>query len=172
MTIPIFNASKRFKKILEDAGPGFEPKIRNQEENFNYIMAAVVVLNFYYGFKIDFSRPYFYDIPDATGVMHHYRILYNADYLELEATDKAKDLKQKDIDELLENYDNIELWKEKIPPGSFMSKGFVISNMFDVTAEHSISEIKSGLISNAKEEGRMHSFMDNLCKKRFGPFLE
>ena len=157
----IFNASKRFKKILEDAGPGFEPKIRNQEENFNYIMAAVVVLNFYYGFKIDFSRPYFYDIPDAAGVMHHYRILYNADYLELEATDKAKDLKQKDIDELLENYDNIELWKEKIPPGSFVSKGFVISNMFDVTAEHSISEIKSALISNAKENGNA-TFIENL----------
>lgn len=157
----IFNASKRFQKILSEAGPDFEPVIRNQEDDFNYIMAAVVVLNFYYGFKLDFSRPYFYDIPDAEGVMHHYRILYNADFLELHATDKAKDLKQADVDELLENYDNIDLWKEKIPPGSFISKGFVISNMFDVTAEHSISEIKSALISNEKEYGG-ETFMDNL----------
>ena len=155
----VFNASQRFQKIIADAGPGFEPKMRNQEENFNYIMAAVVVLNFYYGFKLDFTRPYFYDIPDAAGVMHHYRILYNADFLELIPTDKAKDLKQADIHELIENIDNIELWKEKIPPGSFISKGFVISNMFDVTAEHSISEIKSGLISSEKDnEGE--SFMD------------
>mgnify|MGYP000660051210 CR=1 FL=1 len=157
----IFNASKRFQKIVADAGPDFEPIIRNQEEDFNYIMAAVVVLNFYYGFKLDFSRPYFYDIPDAEGVMHHYRILYNADFLELHPTDLAKDLKQEDVDELLENYDNIDLWKEKIPPGSFISKGFVISNMFDVTAEHSISEIKSALISNDKESGG-ESFMENL----------
>jgi len=149
----IFNTSKRFQKILEDAGPDFEPKIRNQEEEANYMMAAVVVLNFYYGFKLDFSRPYFYDIPDSSGVMHHYRILYNADFLEINATDKAKDLTQDDVDELLENYDNIELWKEKIPPRRFVAKGFVISNMFDVTAEHSISEIKSGLISNDKESG-------------------
>ena len=157
----IFNASKRFQKIVEDAGPDFEPILRNQEENFNYIMAAVVVLNFYYGFKLDFSRPYFYDIPDAAGVMHHYRILYNADFLELMPTDKAKDITQNDVDELLENYDNIELWKDKIPPGSFVAKGFVISNMFDVTAEHSISEIKSALISNEKEyDGE--TFMDNL----------
>ena len=148
----IFNPSKRFQKILEDAGPEFEAKIRNQEEEANYLMAAVVVLNFYYGFKLDFSRPYFYDIPDANGVMHHYRILYNADFLELQPTDKAKDLTQDDVDELLVNY-NIELWKEKIPPGSFVAKGFVISSMFDVTAEHSISEIKSGLISNEKEGG-------------------
>ena len=157
----IFNASKRFQKILTEAGPDFVPKIRNQEEAVNYIMAAVVVLNFHYGFKLDFSRPYFYDIPDAQGVMHHYRILYNADFLELYPTDKANKLTQDDVDELLENYDNIELWKEKIPPGSFISKGFVISNMFDVTAEHSISEIKSALISNEKEkEGE--TFMENL----------
>jgi len=157
----ILNSSKRFKKILAEAGPDFEPKIRNQAEEIDYMMAAAVVINFYYGFKLDFSRPYFYDIPDATGVMHHYRILYNADFLELIPTDKAKDLTQEDIDELLENYNNIELWKEKIPPGSFISKGFVISNMFDVTAEHSISEIKSALISNEKEyEGE--TFMDNL----------
>lgn len=157
----IFNASKRFQKILSEAGPGFEAKIRNQEEDFNYIMAAVVVLNFYYGFKLDFSRPYFYDIPDAQGVMHHYRILYNADFLELFPTENAQDLTQDDVDELLENYENIELWKEKIPPGSFIAKGFVISNMFDVTAEHSISEIKSALISNDKEyEGEL--FMENL----------
>jgi len=149
----IFNSSKRFQKILADAGPNFEPKIRNQKEDFNYIMAAVVVLNYYYNFKLDFTRPYFYDIPDAEGIMHHYRILYNADFLELIPTDKAKELTQDDVDELLENYDNIDLWKEKIPPGSFVSKGFVISNMFDVTAEHSISEIKSALISNDKEKG-------------------
>ena len=157
----IFNSSKRFKKILEDAGPDFEPKIRNQEEEANYIMAAVVVLNYYYGFRLDFTRPYFYDIPDANGVMHHYRILYNADFLELEPTDKAKDLKQEDVDELLENYDNIALWKEKIPPGSFISKGFVISNMFDVTAEHSISEIKSALISSDKEKEE-ESFIEGM----------
>jgi hypothetical protein len=155
----IFKSSKRFQKILKEAGSGFEPKIRNQEEDMNYIMAAVVVLNFYYGFKLDFTRPYFYDIPDLNGVMHHYRILYNAEFLEIHATDKAKDLKQADIDELLENYVNIDLWKDKIPPGSFISKGFVISNMFDVTAEHSISEIKSGLISNDKESTD-ESFVD------------
>lgn len=157
----VFNSSKRFKQILKDAGPDFVPVIRNQEEGMNYIMAAVVVLNFYYGFKIEFSRSYFYDIPDVKGVMHHYRILYNADFLELLPTNKAKDLTQDDVDELLENSDNIELWKEKIPPGSFISKGFVISNMFDVTAEHSISEIKSALISNEKENGE-ESFMQNL----------
>ena len=158
----IFNSSKRFQRLLKAAGPNFIPKIRNQEEEVNYIMAAVVVLNFYYGFKLDFARPYFYDIPDAEGVMHYYRILYNADFLEVLPTDKAKELTQDDVDELLENHNNIDLWKEKIPPGSFIAKGFVISNMFDVTLEHSISEIKSGLI--AADKGKSTNFMDDFGK--------
>lgn len=155
-----FNSSKRFQKIISDAGAGFEPVLRNQEEGIDYIMACIVILNFYYGFHLDFSRPFFYDIPDANGVMRHYRILYNADFLEITPTEKAKKLVQEDLDELLANPYDVALWMEKIPPNSFISKGFVISNMFDVTAEHSISEIKSELIASDKRGSE--NFMKDL----------
>ncbi len=144
----LFNPSNRFQKILNEAGPDFRPSIRNQEIGLDYILGCIVILNFHYGFHLDFRRPFFYDIPDAEGVMRHYRILYNADFLDLIPTDKAKDLSQKDVDELLASPYDEKLWMEKIPPESFISKGFVISNMFDVTAEHAISEMKSKLIAN------------------------
>ncbi|MEO0571431.1 MAG: GAF domain-containing protein [Bacteroidota bacterium] len=158
----VFNSSERFKKILADAGEGFELEMRNLPEDLHYIMQAIVILNFHYGFKMDFKRPLFYDIPDANGVMRHYRILYNADFMEISPNKNAKDLTQADVDELLENFDNLELWREKIPPNSFTSKGFAISNMFDVSAEHSISEIKSTLIGNNKRgnDNFMDSFQD------------
>ncbi|MBT8312741.1 MAG: GAF domain-containing protein, partial [Flavobacteriaceae bacterium] len=146
----IFNSSKRLQKILDAAGKGYEPLIRDREEGLDYIMASTVILTFYYGFKLDYNRPYFYDIPDANGVIRHYRILYNADFIELFPTDLAKELTQDDVDELLANPHDLELWKEKIPPNSFISKGFVISNMFDVTSDQTISEIKSALISSDK----------------------
>ncbi len=156
----IFNFSKRFQKILDEAGKDYKALIRDQDEGIDYIMACTVILKFYFGYKLDFSRPYFYDIPDSKGIMRHYRILYNADFMEIIPTEQAKEITQADVDELLENPDNLELWKEKIPPESFISKGFVISNMFDVTAEHTISEIKSALIANDKR-GSDH-FMDHL----------
>ncbi|MDO6515719.1 GAF domain-containing protein [Zobellia uliginosa] len=157
----IFNSSQRFRNILKDAGgENFRPQMRNLPEDQMYIVASTVILNFHYGFSFDFKRPFFYDIPDKHGVMRHYRILYNADFIEISPTEKAKELTQEDVDELLDNFDNIELWKEKIPPHSFVAKGFVVSNMFDVTAEHSISEIKSSLIANDKRNGE--SFMGNL----------
>ena len=156
----IFNSSKRFKKILKDAGDDFVLEMRNMPEEHVYVIACTVIINFYYGFSLDFKRPFFYDIPDVNGVMRHYRILYNADFIEIEPTEKAKKLTRDDIDELLANFDNIELWKEKIPPNSFVSRGFVISNMFDVTAEHSISEIKSSLIASDKRANE--GFIENL----------
>ncbi len=155
-----FNGTERFEKIIKAAGEGFELKERGIPEKLGYIMGCTIILNFYYGYRLDFKRPLFYDIPDAKGVMKHYRILYNADFLELIPTKKAKKLNKEDVNELLEDFDNLELWKEKIPPGSFISKGFVISNMFDATTEHAISEIKSSLISNDKRAG--NNFIENL----------
>ena len=158
----VFNSSERFQDILKDAGEEFELQLHNLPSDFGYIMRSTVILQFYYGYNLDFKRPLFYDIPDADGVMHRYRILYNADFMEIIPTEKAKKISQDDVDELLDNFNNLDLWKEKIPPNSFIAKGFVISNMFDVTAEHSISEIKSTLIGHNQKgkETFMESFED------------
>ncbi len=142
----IFNASNRFKRILEAAGPEYHPNLENLEDGISYIMSCVVILNFYYGFHIDFKRPFFYNIPDANGVMRHYRILYNAEFIEIIPNGTPIKITQEDVDQLLVSIEDLEQWKKKIPPHSFISKGFVISNMFDVTAEYAISEIKSNLI--------------------------
>ncbi|MBO6587672.1 MAG: GAF domain-containing protein [Muricauda sp.] len=155
----VFNSSERFRQILKDAGEEYEPEITNIPREFDYIMKCTVILQFYYGYNLDFKRPFFFDIPDSNGVMRRYRILYNADFMEIIPTDKAKPVSQDDVDELLENFYNLDLWKEKIPPSSFLARGFVISNMFDVTAEHSVSEIKSTLIG--KTQRGNDSFMEN-----------
>ncbi|MBO0343230.1 MAG: GAF domain-containing protein [Bacteroidota bacterium] len=155
----VFNSSERFRQILKDAGDDFDLEITNIPREFGYIMRSTVILKFYYGYNLDFRRPFFYDIPDTNGVMRRYRILYNADFMEIIPTDKAKEITQDDVDELLDNFYNLDLWKKKIPPNSFIAKGFVISNMFDVTAEHSVSEIKSTLIG--KTQRGMESFMEN-----------
>ncbi len=144
----VFNESERFKKIIEDAGDNFELKIKNMPEDHLYIIGCTIILNMHYGYNLDYKRPFFYEIPDKNGFIRTYRILYNADFTEIIATDKAKPIAQEDVDELLDNFENIAIWKEKFPPNSFIFKGFVISNIFDVTADASISEIKSELLSH------------------------
>ncbi len=144
----IFNLSERFTKIIKDAGEGFELKIKNIPIDDMYIVACNVVLNVCYGYNINFKRPFYYEIPDKQGIVHYYKILYNADFAEIVPTDLAKPITQEDYDELLDNFNNIDLWKEKFPPNSYIFKGFVISNIFDITDDQSISNIKSALISD------------------------
>ncbi|MBD0830804.1 GAF domain-containing protein [Aestuariibaculum sediminum] len=153
----VFNSSKRFRKIIENAGEGFELKIKNMPESDIYIMACTVILNACYGFNLSFKRPIMYEIPDENGVMRYYKILYNADFVEVSRTENAPQITQDDFDELLDNFSNIDLWKEKFPPKSYLFKGFVISNIFDVTDDQSISNMKSTLITEKK-----HRSMENM----------
>ena len=155
----IFNSSERFRNIIKNAGDDFELKIINMPEDDRYIIACTIILNFCHGFNLNFKRPFFYEIPDANGIMRYYKILYNADFTEIIPTDKAPKITQEDFDELLDNFENIDLWKEKFPPHSYIFRGFVISNIFDVTDDQSISNIKSNLIAEGKRKDE--NFMDD-----------
>ena len=148
----IFNSSERFKNIIEIAGGGFELNIKNMPDDHRYIIACTIILNYCYGYNLNFKRPFYYEIPDANGVLRYYKILYNADFCEIEPTDKAKKITQEDYNQLLDNFDNLALWKEKFPPDSYIFNGFVISNIFDVTEDQSISNIKSSLIGEDKRK--------------------
>ena len=141
-----FNRTERFDNILANAGQDFGIAIRNFDEHEFYIFCCCLILNGYYGYHFDFSRSLFYDIPDKDGIMKHYRILYNADFLEILPTDDAPKITEEDVNLLMNNYDDLELWKEKFPPNSWVSKGFGIISLFDATNEMAVSNLKTNLL--------------------------
>jgi hypothetical protein len=143
----VFNYTERFRNILRDAGPGFRINIRDFDLHQAYIASCCIILNEFYGTRLDFSRPLFYDIPTAEGIVKHYRILYNADFMDIFPTEKALPLTKEDIDLLLNSYDNIAVWKEKFPPGSWLLKGFAIMTLFDATVENAVSILKEKLLA-------------------------
>ncbi|WP_340064500.1 GAF domain-containing protein [Ascidiimonas aurantiaca] len=142
----IFNSSKRFDTILKNAGEGFEINMRNMPEGQLYILGCSVILKAYYGIDLDFRRPLYFDIPDENGILRNYRIMYNADFVDVFPTKAAIEVTKEDVEELMDHFNNLELWKQKFPPGSWIMKGFVISNMFDVTVDQSISDLKTTLL--------------------------
>lgn len=163
----VIKTSKRYDNIIKAAGVDYKPVIQNFDDNSVYIMGCSIILNLYYGYKIDFRRPFYYDIPDAEGIMRHYRILYNGDYISLEKGKRANDITQEDVADLLDNFENIELWKEKFPPKSWKFKGFVLANLYDATADVSISEFKTSLLKYDKsQEGFVDGFQ-NIFKAIF-----
>lgn len=151
----LFNMSNRLKKIINDAGDDFELKLKHLDEHYIYVDACIQILNSYYGYDIDFSKPPYYEIPDENGITKHYRVAQNGDFISLSPKDSAKEISQEDVDILLQNVDDIELWKEKFPLKSWELRGFIIVSLTDVTIDDAISELKTALLyqkSNNNEQ--------------------
>ncbi len=162
-----FKTSKRYDDIIANAGEDYSIELMDFNSNEFYIMGCSIILGAYYGYNVDFKRPFYYKIPDANGIMRSYRLLYNADFISIEKTDKAKDISKEDLNRLLENYNNIEVWMELFPPKSWIFKGFVIANMFDVTVDTSISDFKTYLLSKIDPVNNKHDEFEDIFRSLF-----
>src|SRR6218665_2765115 len=158
VTIPFhnitFNYSERFQHILNNAGPEFDMNIRDFSDDEFYIMSCCLILNAYYGYKLDFSKPFFYDIHDKDSVMRYYRILYNADFIEILPTENALPLTSEDVELLMDNYHDAALWKSKFPSQSYIMRGFGVMTLYDATTESAVSNLKTNLLTKPEEIGR------------------
>ena len=148
----VLQSTQRYDNILLQAGDNFIPEIKNFNDDHYYLMGCSIILMQYYGFKIDFRRPFYYEIPDKNGVTRFYRMLYNGDYIDIERKEGTPEIIEEDVNTLLDNFDNIAMWKEKFPPYSYIFKGFVVANLYDATTEVSISDFKSGLLRYEEED--------------------
>jgi hypothetical protein len=143
----IFKLSKRFQQIIDDAGSDYEPKLRNFDESNIYILTCTFILAYCYDVNINFTRPFFFDIPNTkTGITKHYRTLFNGDFFKVKPLKGTKLITDEDVKLLLDNFNNIDLWREKFPPNSYQFKGFGIMNLFDVTPDESLSSLKENLL--------------------------
>ncbi|MFV5692950.1 GAF domain-containing protein [Flavobacterium sp. LT1R49] len=162
-----FNFSERFKKILEDVGMSFDISSIDMDEHQFYIMNCTLILNGYYNQNLDYGKPLFYEIPDKNGILKHYRILYNADFLEIYPTENTKFLTQTAIEELIDNCDNIDLWKKAFPQNSWFLKGFAILSLVDVTVESAISNLKSNLLKPDVEKSKLANSYESIFRSVF-----
>jgi len=146
-----FKLSKRFEKILNDAGKDYQLKLRDFDENNVYILSCVFILGYCYNVNLDFRRPFFYDIPTKEGLIKNYKTLYNGDFFEVNPLEKAPKITEEDIHLLLDNFNNIDIWKEKFPPNSYEFRGFGMVNLIDVTADQSLTNLKGNLLKNDQD---------------------
>ena len=159
-----FKTTPRYDAIIKDAGPDYQLELMDFNNDEFYIMGCSIILGAYYGYAVDFKRPFYYKIPDAKGILRSYRVLYNADFIEIEKTDKAKEITKEDVDILYENFENIEVWKQLFLPDSYIFKGFVIANMFDVSVDTSISDFKTHLLGRKINEDKTNDNFENIFR--------
>jgi hypothetical protein len=141
----LFNLTKRFASVMEAAEGDIYLSMKNPD--IMYVFGCVTILNSIYGANIQYSPTLFFDIPDKkTGILRRYRAFFNADFSEIVPIKEVQPLTEEEIRQLTNNFNDIPLWKKKIPPGSFCLEGFSIITIFDVTKEEAISALKYDLL--------------------------
>lgn len=150
--LPPFNfypieVSQRFRNIITAAGPDFKIELKGYDDDSLYIYTCVSILKTYYGFPVDSSSRSLIEIPDTnTNVIRTYRLTFNADMIEMIPTERAPEVSYEDYLELLDNFEDIALWKKKFPPESWIMRGLGMANLVDVTPDAALSSITSSLI--------------------------
>ena len=143
-----FHPTKRFSQILANAG-NHKLSLSDFGQDKTYMYACSFILGRYYQQPIDLARPIFLEIPNQhTGETRHYRAMINGDFLEVIKKDAAPEISAEDISDLLRNGNDLELWKKKFPPNSYILKGFGIINLFDVTQDVIINKIRALFLRN------------------------
>lgn len=163
----VFNYSQRFKKILKEAGRDFKMSIRDFDQHTYYVSSCCIIMNYYFKRDFDISAPFYIDIPDKKGFMRHYKVLYNADFVEVFPTEKALMLTKSEMEELEDNYDNIELWMSKFPQDSWILKGFGLISLIDVTTESALSLLKSNLLKSNLEVQNLANVLTGIFSSVF-----
>jgi len=82
--------------------------------------------------------------------------MFNGDFSEIEPVDPDFSISKEDVELLRNNAHNIEVWKDVFPPNSFVFRGFGIINLFDVTIEEIISELKTELLHPDVFQSEIH----------------
>jgi hypothetical protein len=143
----IIYKSSRLESIVDTADGELFHHLRNvTAENF-YLYNCYAILGSYYGYPMKAGRPMMIEIADKNaGTKKIYRMAINADMIEFIPTEKSVDIKQEDYITLLDNFDNIDVWKKHFPPNSWIMRGIMIINLMDVTIDQSLSSITSNLL--------------------------
>jgi len=123
----------------------------NRSTNLIYcsmvVSACSLVLNKYYGQDLKVDPPISINIrPTDSDVVRHYKLSLDMNFVKVKPTQPLRSLSQEQINALLSNIYDIDLWMQCIPPEAFEFEGFSISTLIDITEEQSLSYLKQQLL--------------------------
>jgi hypothetical protein len=166
-----FYLTTRFESILKNAGGDYKFTFKKFDEDLFYIYGASAILEIYYGYNMSKGSPSMVDIKDKKSKFtRSYQLAYNADLTEMIPTDKAPKITNQDYKDLMDDFFNIDLWKEKFPPDSYIMRGVGIANLMEVTQDKSLSNITSNLLTKTPES--LEQIMNSLKNLFAIPDLE
>ncbi|MGI9553053.1 MAG: GAF domain-containing protein, partial [Aurantibacter sp.] len=146
----VIGTSPRFQKIMENNGGilgdpcNLDPKLMDYAK---YIHTCLMLLAKYYKRVLPLETPFIFQMKDpATGLDMYYKMTINADFINVKVKGKLKELSEKEIDQMVENFHDIELWQKNLPPKNFEINGLVVCTLVNVTLNELLSHLKNYLL--------------------------
>ncbi|MEQ8925537.1 MAG: GAF domain-containing protein [Fulvivirga sp.] len=131
-------------KIRTDITSSFKD---NDMEAAKIFRACLFVLNKFYGTDLKFDQPVLVSIPESeTKLDRIYKVEFNLQFADVIAKKPLKPLSKEQIQLLMSDIYNTELWLEYIEPDRFEFQGFSLCHLVDVTEGEMLSRIKYDLL--------------------------
>jgi hypothetical protein len=144
---PIY-CTNDLKSVMESDNANYV--ISQNKDVLNCMMvvnACSLILNKYYGQALDVTTPVGISIQwPGEEIERFYKVEMNAEFIEIKKTKPLKKLSQDQINQLLSNIYDIDVWLEHIPPENFEFVGFAIGTLLDITTENALSQLKYALL--------------------------
>lgn len=142
--------SPRFKKIIDLNGGSLGVPYNLDPDGLHfskYSHACLAILAKFYGRSMALETPFIFHMEDPdTGLDMYYKMTINGDFVDVRLNGKLKKLSAQEIDRMVENTMDVELWQKNLPPESFEISGFVICSLINITPNELLSQLKNNLL--------------------------
>ena len=111
------------------------------------VNACSLILNKFYGQNINVDPPIALSIkPEGYLLERHFKTQLDVQYVDIKPLQPLKPIGQEQINNMLSNIYDIDLWLQYLPPENFEFQGFVIGTLIDITEEEALSRLKYSLL--------------------------
>ena len=146
-TQPIFSTSEFERLIRFDQ---FEQCDRHAMDLGKTYNAYKRILKEFYGRSVNIKKPMVFTfIDEKTKLKKYYKLSINDTLFKIVNKGPVKPLTEEELDHLMDNFTDLNLWMEKIPPENFEFHGLATFDFTDVTEQEAMSELRYQLLDRS-----------------------
>ena len=139
-----------FDNLLQEIG-GIENMVASMDMKDLWrqkTMAAYhSIMEQFYGVTVPITKTIVFPVRQLqTGLMKYYKVTITTRFCEITLNGELPELSETDIQFLLSNPNNFELWSKYLPTDRFIFLGFALYSMIDITEEQLTSLLKESLL--------------------------
>lgn len=142
-----FKTPKFEELIIFDQFVQHDQNVMNLGKTYN---AYKRILAEFYGRDVNVQKPMIFGFYDPkTKLKRYYKLSINDKLFNIVNKKPVKKLTEDELDHLINNFSDLNLWMEKIPPENFEFHGIVVMAFTDVTEQEALSELRYQLLDRS-----------------------